>query len=118
MNNVQVPVSADFALKMLTTVDTMAYVQYFNNPASNVRIVVFGHTHLSMLRTYTNHAGQKSIYANSGTWIDPIIPPATTHMNCVVITPQGNDAASQTTVGVYSYENSVFTELKKDSLRW
>ena len=118
MNNVPVPISADFALKMLTTVDTMAYVQYFNNPASNVRIVVFGHTHLAMLRTYTNHAGQKSIYANSGTWIDPIIPPATTHMNCVVITPQGSDASSQTTVGVYSYMNNAFSELKKESLRW
>ena len=116
-NNVPVPIAADFALKMLTTVDTMAYLQYFNNPASNVRIVVFGHTHFATLQTYLNHSGQKSIYANSGTWIDQIIPPATTHMNFIVITPQGADATSQTSVAVYNFQGEVFNKMQVELLR-
>ena len=116
-NNVPVPVAADFALKMLTTVDTMAYIQYFNNPASNVRIVVFGHTHFAMLRTYLNQSGQKAIYANSGTWIDKIIPSATTHMNFIVIMPQGADATSQTSVTVYNFQGEVFNKMQVELLR-
>jgi len=117
-NNVPVPISPDYALKKLTTVDSMAYFQYFNNPASKVRIVVFGHTHIATLQTYLNHSGQKSIYANSGTWIDKILPPATTHMNFIVITPQGADATSQTSVTLYNFQGEGFNKMQEEKLRF
>lgn len=51
-------------------IDKQANVQYFQNKSSNVRIVVFGHTHLPKIVSYTNHKGDSCIYANSGTWED------------------------------------------------
>ena len=50
--------------------DVQATTQYFSNPKSDARIVVFGHTHESKIQAAQNHAGLKSIYVNSGTWID------------------------------------------------
>jgi len=71
----------------------VAKVQYFSNPASGKRIVVFGHTHVPTMNTWISHDGKKCIYANSGTWIDNNLPFTT--MNFVVITPQNADASSQ-----------------------
>jgi len=51
-------------------IDDQASSQYFRNPLSNVRIVVFGHTHIPMIKAYTNLDGAPCIYANSGTWED------------------------------------------------
>ncbi|MBP1638933.1 MAG: Metallophosphoesterase [Bacteroidetes bacterium] len=51
-------------------IDDQASTQYFRNPLSNVRIVVFGHTHIPMIKSYTNLDGAPCIYANSGTWED------------------------------------------------
>lgn len=51
-------------------IDDQASAQYFRNPLSNVRIVVFGHTHIPMIKPYTNLDGAPCIYANSGTWED------------------------------------------------
>jgi UDP-2,3-diacylglucosamine pyrophosphatase LpxH len=51
-------------------IDDQASAQYFRNPLSNVRIVVFGHTHIPMIKSYTNLDGAPCIYANSGTWED------------------------------------------------
>ena len=53
-----------------TFIDESSNVQYFQNSLSNARIVVFGHTHLPMIKSYTNHKGEACIYANSGTWED------------------------------------------------
>jgi len=91
--------------------------QYFLNPNSDKRIVIFGHTHDAKISSSDNYLGQKSIYANSGTWIDHNTVAATT-MNFVVVTPQGADAASQTFVKLYNFENEVVTEMAKDSLRF
>ncbi len=95
--------------------DNQAKVQYFLNPASDVRIVVFGHTHVPKFETSYNHLGQKSIYANSGTWIDHNTLDSTA-MNFVVITPQNNDVSSQTFVKLYSFKNEIVTEMASDSL--
>lgn len=51
-------------------IDDQSNVQYFQNPLSSVRIVVFGHTHKPMIKSYINLDGKYCIYANSGTWED------------------------------------------------
>ena len=73
-----------------TETDAQAEVQYFKNPDSDKRIVVFGHTHEPRIIASQNLRGQKTIYANSGTWIDQ--NPKFHTMTFVVITPQGNSS--------------------------
>ena len=96
--------------------DSEAEKQYFLNPASDVRIVVFGHTHAPTMKASANHLGQKSIYANSGTWIDHNSLDSSA-MNFVVITPQDDDVSSQTFVKLYSFKNEIVTEMAADSLK-
>jgi UDP-2,3-diacylglucosamine pyrophosphatase LpxH len=96
--------------------DRQSELQYFMNPNSNKRIVVFGHTHVAKISSYDNHKGQKSIYANSGTWIDH--NPKLTTMNFVVITPQNGDAASQTYVKLYNFEGEIVTEMDEKSIQF
>ncbi len=96
--------------------DNQAKNQYFLNPDSEVRIVVFGHTHVPKIETSVNHLGQKSIYANAGTWIDHNSLDTISAMNFVIITPQNNDASSQTHVKLYSFKNEIITEMASDSL--
>jgi len=96
--------------------DNQATVQYFMNPNSDKRIVIFGHTHVAKISSSNNYKGQKSIYANSGTWIDH--NPNLTTMNFVVITPQNTDASSQTYVRLYNFEGEVTTKMAEDSLRY
>lgn len=72
-NNVPVMTNIDSALVgsvETAFIDKQSNVQYFQNPNSSVRIVVFGHTHKPMILTYTNLDGKKCIYANSGSWED------------------------------------------------
>lgn len=77
--------------------DGMSSVQYFQNSNSNVRIVVFGHTHVPMLKSYTNTSGEACLYANSGTWIDKkvkkgeVIDQDLQNMDFIVIEPQAAD---------------------------
>jgi UDP-2,3-diacylglucosamine pyrophosphatase LpxH len=97
--------------------NTQAKNQYFLNPDSDVRIVVFGHTHIPTIEASVNHLGQKSIYANSGTWIDHNTLDTITAMNFVVIAPQKNDAPSQIHVKLYSFKNETITETAADSLK-
>ncbi|KAF0128588.1 MAG: metallophosphoesterase [Bacteroidetes bacterium] len=96
--------------------DNQAISQYFLNPASDVKIVVFGHTHAPTIKASNDHLGQKSIYANSGTWIDHNSLDSTA-MNFVVITPQNDDASSQTFVKLYSFKNEIVTGMASDSLK-
>jgi hypothetical protein len=97
--------------------DDQAKIQYFLNPNSDKRIVIFGHTHDAKIISSINHKGEKSIYANSGTWIDHNTVAPTT-MNFVVITPQNANASSQTTVKLYKFEGEVVTKMDEDSLRF
>ena len=91
--------------------------QYFLNPNSDKRIVIFGHTHDPKIIASTNLSGQKCIYANSGTWIDHNTVAPTT-MSFVVITPQNATASSQTYVKLYNFENEVITTMAQDSIRY
>lgn len=94
--------------------DKQVFTQYFQNPNSNKRLVVFGHTHVAKIVASTNYNGLKSIYANSGTWIDHSQQPTT--MNFLIITPQSANNASQTYVKAYNFMNEIITEMAADSL--
>ena len=118
-NNVSMPITAGEALAFAASssgTDTMAVIQYFQNPVSDKRIVIFGHSHCAKIKSYLNRNQQKSIYANSGTWLDHNLNGSTT-MNFIVITPQSSDAASQTHVNLYNFENKIVTLMAKDSVR-
>lgn len=72
-NRMTIPVP--FALSVLAggldvVLDAMVPIEYFENPLSNKRIVVFGHTHRGTVTTYTSHFKGGCIYANSGCWVD------------------------------------------------
>jgi len=117
-NHVPVPIPAQQAISgsaLASETDNQAAVQYFQNPKSNVRIVVFGHSHVPTMVSSFDHLQQKSIYVNSGTWIDD--NPKRTTMNFVVITPQKDDCCSKTHVRLYNFENEVITLMAEDSVR-
>jgi len=117
-NNVAVTITAADAFKyaaLTTGTDTMAVIQYFSNPNSTKRIVIFGHSHKAKIKEYNNYSGQKSIYANSGTWIDD--NPSGSTMDFVVITPQNNKTDSQTFVTLYNFADEVEMVMAKDSLQ-
>jgi len=118
-NNVPIHITTAEAIDSVmssTETDNQAIRQYFMNPASDKRIVVFGHTHESKIVASENSDNKKCIYANSGTWIDH--NPDKTTMNFVIITPQSADASSQTWVKLYNFENEVVTKMAENSLRY
>lgn len=118
-NNVPVPFSTGLALAFASSpsgTDTMSVIEYFQNPISNKRIVIFGHSHSAKIRSNLNYNQQKTIYANTGTWIDHNLN-SQSMMNFIVITPQTINYASQTHVDLYNYENKVVTLMAKDSVR-
>jgi UDP-2,3-diacylglucosamine pyrophosphatase LpxH len=119
LNNVPIHITTAEAIDSVnsaTYTDYQAKLQYFLNPNSDKRIVVFGHTHDPKIGAPSNFDNKKCIYANSGTWIDH--NPGRTTMNFVVITPQNNDASSQTFVKLYNFENEVVTKMAEDSMRY
>ena len=120
LNNVPVNIPTLQAIKnsaSSTESDNQAKTQYFLNPNSNKRIVIFGHSHDAKIIASTNTNGQKTIYANSGTWVDHNnVAPTTT--NFVVITPQTSDASSKTYVKLYNYMNETVTKMSEDSMRY
>lgn len=97
--------------------DDQAKNQYFLNPNSNKRIVIFGHTHDAKIIASENHNGEKTIYANSGTWIDHNNDASTT-MNFLVITPQNSNTSSKTYIKLYNFQNEVVTKMSEDSMRY
>jgi len=118
-NHVAVHIATAHAIDSVissTETDHQANLQYFMNHDSDKRIVVFGHTHEPKIVASENYKSEKCVYANSGTWIDH--NPNKTTMNFVVITPQGNDASSQTFVKLYNFENEVVTKMAENSLRY
>lgn len=84
--------------------DNQAVVQYFRNPTSNKRIVIFGHTHESRIIPSETHDGKSAVYVNSGTWIDKNATPT---MTFVVIAPMGT--ARKIELHQYSCEGVVTT---------
>ena len=76
--------------------DRQAVVQYFQNPESGKRIVVFGHSHEPRMIPAETHDGKAAAYVNSGTWIDKN---AMATMTFVVIAPKGDERHA----GLYHY---------------
>jgi UDP-2,3-diacylglucosamine pyrophosphatase LpxH len=96
--------------------DDQAKSQYFLNPASDKRIVIFGHSHQPKIITSQNASGEKSIYANDGAWVDH--NPLGSGRTFIVVTPQDATPSSQTFVKLYNFENDVITEMAEDSIRY
>lgn len=120
INNVSVNIPVALAIAngaKSAELDGQAKNQYFLNQNSDKRIVVFGHTHESKIISSDNYKGEKSIYANTGTWIDhnTVLP---TIMSFVVITPQSTEESSLTFVKLYNFENDVVTKMAQDSIRY
>ncbi len=117
-NHVAVNIPVDHAIAFANSADEtddQAVIQYFKNKNSDKRIVIFGHNHRATIKPYYNPSGLKSIYANSGTWIDhnPDSPTAT----FILVTPQGAEASSLTSIEVYSFEKEVYTQLAMNTVR-
>ncbi len=79
--------------------DMQSKMQYFDVDASR-RIVIFGHTHIVQNITFENLKGQKTIYANAGTWIDR--NPGHPTMTMAVVTPASEGSAIET-VNIYKW---------------
>jgi len=119
-NHVAIPIPVSQAIAnsgKASESDFQATNQYFMNPGSDKRIIIFGHTHDPKIIASTNLNAEKCIYANSGTWIDHNTVSSTT-MSFVVITPQNATASSQTYVKLYNFENEVITTMTQDSIRY
>jgi len=105
-----------------TFIDEQSNTQFFQNEASKVRIVVFGHTHKPMIASYTNTGNEECLYANSGTWIDKKIKNGETvdqdiqNMDFVVIMPQSADS-SMLKVERFKYEKGKHISLESKSIR-
>jgi UDP-2,3-diacylglucosamine pyrophosphatase LpxH len=108
LNGVKVKTSAVEAIEKANNfdfTDVQAKLQYFDKDATK-RIVVFGHTHGAIILPGTNLSGEKTIYANAGTWIDNAEGYPT--MTFVVITlPQPGCAVEIVNLYKYSLDNSI-----------
>lgn len=79
--------------------DMQSKIQYFDTDASK-RIVIFGHTHKARVVPFKNLKGEKTIYANSGTWIDHSLD----HPNSTfVVVTEGDGDSPLTFVNLYQY---------------
>lgn len=94
-------------------IDGQSEVQYFKNPHSDVRIVVFGHTHNPMIKAYTNLNEEQCLYVNSGTWEDQKtrdksikINQDILKMHFVVIDPVSSDK-KKLQVSLYQYNAGI-----------
>jgi UDP-2,3-diacylglucosamine pyrophosphatase LpxH len=100
---VKIP-TAEAVLKgdLASHLDDQSAVQYFNNPDSDKRIVVFGHSHEARVITSFNEKQEKNVYINSGTWIDK----NECTMTFVVIIPPKSEDSAPAYAGIYQYSQS------------
>lgn len=104
-------------------IDDQANVQYFQN-SDSIRIVVFGHTHIPMIKTSTNLKGEACVYINSGSWEDrktrdksAVIEQDTINMNFVMIAPVKSDKKKlQVALYKYQYGKHLMLENKEVNL--
>jgi hypothetical protein len=82
--------------------DDQSRVQFFENPESDKRIVIFGHSHEARVIINSSEKGEKQIYVNSGTWIDK----NKCTMTFVVVTPPKNKDAAPAFVNLYQYSSN------------
>jgi len=87
---------------LASNLDDQSTRQYFNNPVSDKKIVIFGHSHEARIITSFKENHEKNIYVNSGTWIDK----NECTMTFVVVTPQKNKDATPTYVSLYQYSKN------------
>jgi hypothetical protein len=102
INGVRTHNSAETALMNAANgsyTDSRAKSEYFDLDAAK-RIVIFGHTHIARLMPFTNLVGKKTLYANSGTWIDRL--PGFPNMTCAVVT-QGVPGSPLSLVNIYKF---------------
>lgn len=124
-NNVPVKTLAKDAIPgslQTSFIDEQSNTQYFQNDSSNVRIVVFGHTHNPMIKSYTNKKAEACLYANSGTWIDKKIKKDETvdqdlqNMDFLVMMPQALDE-HMFKVERFKYEKGKHISLESKSIK-
>lgn len=102
--------------------DGQSNTQYFQNQKSNVRIVVFGHTHIPMIKLYTNAKKEECLYVNSGTWIDKKVKAGESinqdiqNMDFVVIMPQAADS-SMLKVERFKYHTGKHISIESKSIK-
>jgi len=111
-NNAPIMTNINDAIKgSLATsfIDDQSDNQYFRNSQSGVRLVIFGHTHIPMIKTYKNLKGSTCVYANSGTWEDyksrdksKVIEQDSMNMTFVVVSPMKTNK-KKLQVGLYQY---------------
>jgi UDP-2,3-diacylglucosamine pyrophosphatase LpxH len=82
--------------------DNQSGIQFFDNPDSDKRIVIFGHSHEARVITSLNEKQEKNVYVNSGTWIDK----NRCTMTFVVIVPQKSGDSAPAYVNLYQYSQS------------
>lgn len=123
-NNVDVMTVIDTAIvgSLHTTfIDEQSNVQYFNNSLSSARLVVFGHTHEPMIKSYTNQKKEPCLYVNSGTWEDQktrdknvAIDQDKLKMHFVMISPiQSDKNKLQVSLNQYRYGKYVLMDSKE-----
>jgi len=103
-NNVKVHIRTSEAIVQANDVeytDKMSNIQYFSDTKTDTRIVLFGHTHVPKIRTYSTHDQKKAIYVNSGTWIDNNKTEPT--MTFVVLIPRKGPKSMPAFVNLYRY---------------
>lgn len=107
-NLVQVKIPLDEAvLKAVLSshLDDQSKVQFFDNPNSDKRIVIFGHSHDARVIS-TLSERNKFVYVNSGTWIDKNKCTKT----FVVVTPPKNKDSAPAFVNLYQYKSDNIIE--------
>lgn len=103
LNRVPVPIPTDKAISqadLSSYLDNMSYFQFFSNPKSPIRIVIFGHSHQPVIIPYKTERNKKAIYANTGTWVDKS---NSNLMTFVVLAPQKNKNSTPTFVNLYKF---------------
>jgi len=124
-NNVPVKTLAKDAIPgslQTAFIDEQSNTQFFQNDSSNVRIVVFGHTHNPMIKSYTNARKGDCLYANSGTWIDKKVKNGATadqdveNMDFLVLMPQSADT-SMMKVERFKYRKGKHVSIESRSIR-
>lgn len=99
---IKIPIEESILKAVLAShLDDQSRAQFFDNPKSDKRIVVFGHSHEARVITSLSEKGEKQIYVNSGTWIDKNKCTRT----FVVITPPKSRDSSPAFVSLYQYES-------------
>lgn len=93
--------------------DDQSRIQFFENPDSDKKIVIFGHTHEARVITTKNKEGKKQVYVNSGTWIDKNKCTKT----FVVVSPPINKDTNTAFVTLCQYgDKGDFKKLKSEAI--